>query len=1560
MKNINQQNKDFFMKAFFYAIYTLALILLPEAINASDFYKTGGKRVDNIYNFTKYYLPRPELKREFILEEPVSDAWAYTLSGIRDPEDTATYKINGKIAHVHKPNPWNKFRGFIYKAPISGFKKGKNELIVENVKKSFMIVIHLASGKEVIIEPDDKWLNLRGKKWVKAGKAGIIPEKKEQYHGNARPYGGLIEIETPSKKMPVFKQGNDIRQQIIIPKIFYGIKKPLLSCEIENCWTKEKPEWGKKDGITGTVEKDKIIYNLELSAKKQGAYTITYSFGPKEGHKRRAELIVIGKIDQKKVPASKLFSSLKKKLVTHIKCGDPKDSHRFVERGEYKGQRIMEDTLVLKNGKRAKVRYRETGNWFSHASEKISVVTWDAELKNMNKLHVLEYDYPDNRDRVFTVGVVYDDPAEYFPEATEICGGDFPLSGELKTGRLIFYSRTPHIEVLLANKESGRRGAVANIRIYEIEDSDLPMADIDIPDGKLYMAESQRGVVPQCVNMYPGTDYFNNLGGFGGILAEGYDQYRRLYLSMRNFLCYTRFCGENGYMPSSTMFSQMRYPCAQAPQVKTDGIGLLEEMFAENDMKLVLMSHYFTDMTLLGKDWKFTGSRTLQRWIDANLKDIKKENFADPVILMDKNGKSLAAFDPSHPDVRKAFLEALGVQLELYGNSKAFKGITVFIANGRIEGLSFISNDFGYGDGTMQRFKQQSKVKLPDFKGEKRFAERYKWIAENEAEKWENFKCATLTSLMGSASKLVAEKNSQAQLFVAVKCLSAKKPPSIENSKLLAGVDKRYKAIGCNLQQLKKISGLVLVGQLPVSSLRSPHCKKSPEWNSWRCYSEELQDYRYNGKNTGAILHCAGYENHLKWPAHPIRGRYDKSLHAATGGAYSHYLHQLNVALAGLGASYIFTNEMDCNHTMGHELYKAEFAETFSLIPLGDYKRVDGSNQNIIGRVQANENPSVFYVSNLKSFDTTLEISFEEVSTWKFWRGRSVIDLRTGKELPLKNGKAAIKLGSYETKIFKCVDIAPSKLGKIIPDEAQVKKHKRQKLKSDRALEISARVGDNGQAQLFIKNTGDALEKDFIKITRHDNDKSLENTKWTYGPLKPGEEQIITIPGKLKTDKDIVEGIVHTPNEIFSFRSGGRKTLYAEPCEMSFTIDGKSDEWKNIKAIKLPLNIRDAGMTRIRSKEEIKKFPEVYVFLKAAWKKDGLCLLFEVPDKKIMRNKESSKQLWSGDSIGIFLDLDPVGDSHNTSYSDDDIEFIFAPADGKGRKDEMIIGNAHLKAALAKNPELLQWKSTANQNGYAIEIKLANKFLKEFNIYPGKAVGFDVRLNALDPEDANKFYANYRYNRRIYEWHNKEAKLESHGSTKNFGNLVLKAAENKTASPDKETKPWKDTKAHSGEILYCNDFENGLGKIQSYQKVEIVKRNDFMNGANSLKAPYEKWKGKRPPIVRLSSPITVETGKTYCFSAWVYSDKNAIGRIDFSGGPHTGYKNWWTIHKGIIFKRGWNKYSITKTLEKTPINGRGKKKHGGEEIKKITPVIRFYQKGTYFIDDFKVKKIHKK
>ncbi|MFO7936994.1 MAG: hypothetical protein R6V06_05225 [Kiritimatiellia bacterium] len=120
-----------------------------------------------------------------------------------------------------------------------------------------------------------------------------------------------------------------------------------------------------------------------------------------------------------------------------------------------------------------------------------------------------------------------------------------------------------------------------------------------------------------------------------------------------------------------------------------------------------------------------------------------------------------------HPEVRAAILTMIDEMLELYGDSKAFKGICFHLTKHCM--LWFGNLDGGYNDICVETFEQENGIKIPVSNDDPmRVPKRYRWIRENALEPWTDWRCKVLRAFYGEIAARLADKRPDLKLVLAL------------------------------------------------------------------------------------------------------------------------------------------------------------------------------------------------------------------------------------------------------------------------------------------------------------------------------------------------------------------------------------------------------------------------------------------------------------------------------------------------------------------------------------------------------------------------------------------------------------------------------------------------------------------------------------------------------------------------------------------------------------------------------------------------------------------------
>jgi hypothetical protein len=497
---------------------------------------------------------------------------------------------------------------------------------------------------------------------------------------------GPIDAYGDAQKPPIFDLDEGITLEIKIPATLKGELKYCLV----NAFTDKKEDEGTLQ--LNNKEDNSYHCSYTYSPDKSGVWNLYLELKPKdipdEGeqtYERYLEVVVVGEIEQKEVAGSFFTEGMDLEEVTTIECSDPLDPHPFMEGGGDNPSEII-------NG------YRETDqkwqSWFSYAFK----------VENLSVPHLVEVEYPDDKERGILVRIGEISPSEptesYTRAAFGIYTGGEEYPNTYTTQRMYaIYWPNSHLATVEIFNMQGKptKAAASKIIIYEIT-NDLPAIKINNAQERLVGQFTEREPLTR-INFYQGEavkDFMDPVAwDWGRCFRHDHPGfYKEWYITTANLIKYMRFSGQNLYMPSIDSYSRPYYtseiPGRSDGFTTKDHIDLMAKMFEKNNLSLIL-------------GLQFVGTRRI--WdmdTDENVR-----TGGSTIRVVTKNGEKVYAsnidggFNYFHPDVEKEFMKVIEDIVGRYKDYPAFKGIYFHGAGWCAPGLSLfgsegISGDFGW------------------------------------------------------------------------------------------------------------------------------------------------------------------------------------------------------------------------------------------------------------------------------------------------------------------------------------------------------------------------------------------------------------------------------------------------------------------------------------------------------------------------------------------------------------------------------------------------------------------------------------------------------------------------------------------------------------------------------------------------------------------------------------------------------------------------------------------------------------------------------------------------
>ena len=177
----------------------------------------------------------------------------------------------------------------------------------------------------------------------------------------------------------------------------------------------------------------------------------------------------------------------------------------------------------------------------------------------------------------------------------------------------------------------------------------------------------------------------------------------------------------------------------------------------------------------------------------------------------------------------------------------------------------------------------------------------------------------------------------------------------------------------------------------------------------------------------------------------------------------------------------------------------------------------------------------------------------------------------------------------------------------------------------------------------------------------------------------------------------------------------------------NITIDGQLAEWEN------------SDPTVLDRKDQVAYNPQAWegpqdlsTRFWSAHDRDHLYFAFDVTDNKIVQNM-TGQDLWEGDHVELWLDLDVMGDFEEASIDNDDIQLGLSPGNFKDVLPEVYVFTPTIPNL---NSNSIQIASSKTEQGYTIELAIPRVLLLEYlqtharsKASPQPSIGGKAKLN---------------------------------------------------------------------------------------------------------------------------------------------------------------------------------------------------------------------------------------
>ncbi len=619
--------------------------------------------------------------------------------------------------------------------------------------------IHIKTDKAWFAQYGEQKCGIQQRPLKKAKVVGTIRKRwpvlrkinaKERY--GERPYLGRIELKYALGEHPIFGIDEDITFNIKLIGIAPNQPGTTITARLRNV-NKTSSNHNNKKKLSG-INHGKI----NLGRHEAGSYELSIKYYQDGSLKdeRRQELVIIGPITAKKnLTASATDSITEKEIATILfnrktthktLCGTADGKSAFVNPGsngllstlsKYPSAYFTDQQLVLPP---------ERAAW-------CSVQFNINELHKPHRVHV-EFPEGDYRNMIFTVA-----EGSRFKNIMNVGKGGAIVrlstgvhTSEAKTittssADFIYWPNHKNATFTIIN--AGRawldRGAIQRITITELED--LPALDNHTQNSNAFIGpfiEQVDRTTPRLFYSGPLEARFSR--EIYNVAFPGY--YQAWQNTISNLIKYLKFSGQNSYFAGIYMYYGGWFPSPKyegyakgwsnlPPGWRDGAFALMAKMFEMNNMNIILGVQFIGDRALIAQDVAshrdIIEGKSTPRFISASGNQVR--------------GFQNQGFNFLIPEVKNELLSLADEIAEHYSKYKSVKGITWMRqpefprdAGGSMGQQSPIKT--GYGDHTINTYVKETGSKLPNPINKKgRFAQRYRWLMDNEKEQWLNWRC---------------------------------------------------------------------------------------------------------------------------------------------------------------------------------------------------------------------------------------------------------------------------------------------------------------------------------------------------------------------------------------------------------------------------------------------------------------------------------------------------------------------------------------------------------------------------------------------------------------------------------------------------------------------------------------------------------------------------------------------------------------------------------------------------------------------------------------------------
>ena len=478
-------------------------------------------------------------------------------------------------------------------------------------------------------------------------------------------------------------------------------------------------------------------------------------------------------------------------------------------------------------------------------------ISWESytiPIKEPGKPHLLEIEYlPDYPQ---TLGVSILEPTVsggVFPKSPDfgLAVPDDPLSDQIphrvSRWQVLFWPKTRTPMILLMNPRRDRSALFGRIRIYRAKDEFLPLpAARGGRSARLFAAVLSR---PNLCGQFLAETRPSAVG------VSGAEDWKTFYTASERLTDFLKTSGYNALFLSVAADGSALYPSKKfrpnpkfdsgvfldrgEDPVRKDVPELLLRLFRNERMRLIPTVDFSAPLPALEENRPFSADHS-----EANGRD-------GEIFLIGPDGRRLvyeradsagtySPYNPLHPAVQAAMLDALDELIDRYASSEAFGGLGIDLSK---EGFARLPDDIYYGldDETVRRFASETNLagRCPEeLHGEldrflrndapDRYRQRAIFIRDCCRRDWILWRASTLGRFYEEAARRLSARRSDAELYltgVGTVSSDERAPSDFDSSDEAARLADSMLKAGLDAARLHEIPGLVLLrSELSASS----------------------------------------------------------------------------------------------------------------------------------------------------------------------------------------------------------------------------------------------------------------------------------------------------------------------------------------------------------------------------------------------------------------------------------------------------------------------------------------------------------------------------------------------------------------------------------------------------------------------------------------------------------------------------------------------------------------------------------------------------------------------